>query len=153
MEAFLSMSGNMRSRGLKQGRNLSFYIEIVVMLLISVMVISICAASFSKAEAHSRSAKRLSDAVTLAASGAEVFLASDTMQELFDTLNENGNASMGEAVTALYDDDLNPAAGGNMKMEITWSEEGNFVRGTVTVFYDGEQIYDLETGSVKEAGR
>jgi len=153
MEAYLSMSGNMRSRGLKQGRNISFYIEIVVMLIISVMVISICAAAFSKAEAHSRSAKNLSDAVTLAASGAESFLASETIEELFSVLNEADNAYVSDGVTAFYDEDLNPKADGIMKMVISWDEEDGFVKAAVTVFRDGEKLYDLETGSVKEAGR
>lgn len=138
---------------MKQGRNISFYIEIVVMLIISVMVISVCAAAFSKAEAHSRSAKHLSDAVTLAASGAEAFLASDTVEDLFSVLNEADNAAVSDEVTAFYDEDLNPAADGIMKMVISWDEENGFVKAAVTVFYDGEKIYDLETGSAKEAGR
>ncbi|MBR2755230.1 MAG: hypothetical protein IKD64_05390 [Lachnospiraceae bacterium] len=138
---------------MKQGRNISFYIEIVIMLVISVLVISVCTAAFSKAESHSRSAKRLSDAVTLAASGAEVFLASDSKEDMFAVLNENGNASLGEEVTALYDDELLPSADGKMKMVISWEEAGGFVKGTVSVFYDGEKLYDLETGSAKEAGR
>ena len=40
-----------------------------------------------------------------------------------------------------------------MKMVISWEETGGFVKGTVSIFYDGEKIYDLETGSAKEAGR
>lgn len=138
---------------MNKGRNISFYIEIVIMLVISVMVISVCATAFSKAELHSRRAKLLSDAVTLAASGAEVFLASDTKEAVYEVLNEAGNASVDEDVTALYDDDLAPSADGKMKMVITWDENGGFVKGTVTVYYDGEKIYDLETGSAKEAGR
>ncbi len=138
---------------MKQGRNISFYIEIVIMLVITVLVISVCAAAFSRAESHSRSAKRLSDAVTLAASGAEVFLASDSKEEMYAVLNEADNASLGEEVIALYDDDLSPSAEGKMKMVISWEETGGFVKGTVSIFYDGEKIYDLETGSAKEAGR
>jgi len=139
---------------LKQGRNISFYIEIVLMLIISVLAISILANAFSKSDLSSRKAKQLSDAVTLAASGAEVFLASSSENDVLKTLNEENNASLeGSDITASYNDDLQPDANGKMKMTIHWDDAGEFVNGTVTVFYGSEQIYDLETGFSKEGGR
>ena len=165
---------------MKQGRNISFYIEIVLMLIISVLAISILANAFSKSDLNSRKAKQLSDAVTLAASGAEVFLASESEEDVLKTLNEADNAFFGTSnktaanpasgaanngsaatssaaangdITATYNDDLQPDANGKMKMTIHWDEAGDFVNGTVTVFYGEEKIYDLETGFSKEGGR
>ena len=123
------------------------------MLVISVLVISVCAAAFSKSGTYSRNAKRLSDAVTLAASGAEVFLAAQTQEEMLSILNEADNASAGEAdeITARYNDNLEPAADGNMEMVIDWDESDGFAHGTITVYYGNEKIYDLETGAAKDA--
>ncbi len=139
---------------MKQGRNISFYIEIVLMLIISVLAISVLANAFSKSDLNSRKAKQLSDAVTLAASGAEVFLASESEEDVLKTLNEKDNAlAAGSDITATYNDDLQPDAKGKMKMTIHWDDAGDFVNGTVTVFYGEEKIYDLETGFSKEGGR
>ena len=139
---------------MKQGRNISFYIEIVLMLIISVLAISVLANAFSKSDLKSRKAKQLSDAVTLAASGAEVFLASESEEDVLKTLNEKDNAlAAGSDITATYNDDLQPDAKGKMKMTIHWDDAGDFVNGTVTVFYGEEKIYDLETGFSKEGGR
>ena len=139
---------------MKQGRNISFYIEIVLMLIISVLAISVLANAFSKSDLNSRKAKQLSDAVTLAASGAEAFLASESEEDVLKTLNEKDNAlAAGSDITATYNDDLQPDAKGKMKMTIHWDDAGDFVNGTVTVFYGEEKIYDLETGFSKEGGR
>lgn len=139
---------------MRQGRNISFYIEIVLMLIISVLAISILANAFSKSDLGSRKAKQLSDAVTLAASGAEVFLASSSEEDVLKNLNEENNATLeAEDITATYNDDLQPDANGKMKMTIHWDDAGDFVNGTVTVFYGNEKIYDLETGFSKEGGR
>ena len=138
---------------MKQGKSISFYIEVVVMLAISVLAIALLAGAFSRSDLHSRNAKRLSDAVTLAASGAESFLAAKDEDELFAVLNEADNASRAEGVTALYNDSLEPDANGLMKMVIEWDEQDGFANGTVTVYYNDEKIYDLETGAVKGAER
>ena len=124
------------------------------MLIISVLAISVLANAFSKSDLNSRKAKQLSDAVTLAASGAEVFLASESEEDVLKTLNEKDNAlAAGSDITATYNDDLQPDAKGKMKMTIHWDDAGDFVNGTVTVFYGEEKIYDLETGFSKEGGR
>ena len=136
---------------MKQGKNISFYIEIVLMLIISVLAITILANAFSRSDLNSRKAKHLSDAVTLAASGAEAFLASSSEEDLLKVLNEEENAFAEDGVTAYYDDDLNPSADGKMKMNIRWDEADGFVNGTVTVYYGNEAVYDLETGFSKEA--
>ncbi len=139
---------------MKQGRNLSFYIEIVLMLVISVLAITILANAFAKSDLNSRKAKRLSDAVTLAASGSEAFLASSDEEELLRLLNETENAQMEDGdVTASYNDELEPNASGKMKLRIQWEEENDFVNGTVTIYYADEEIYQLETGFSKEAKR
>lgn len=151
---------------MKQGRNLSFYIELVVMLVISVLVITVAAAAFARSDIHSRDAKRLSDAVTLAASGAECFLAADNSDDLLDMLNEADNAysvspssdqekadsaEPFDMVFAAYNDDLEPSSDGNMKMAITWMEQDGFATATVTVSYKDSEIYSLETGAAKKA--
>ena len=160
------------------------------MLIISVLAISVLANAFSKSDLNSRKAKQLSDAVTLAASGAEVFLASESEEDVLKTLNEADNAFFGTTkdsaanattnaansdsvatnstagsdatatnttansdITATYNDDLQPDANGKMKMTLHWDDAGDFVNGTVTVFYGDEKIYDLETGFSKEGGR
>ena len=139
---------------MKQGRSISFYIEIVLMLAVSVLAITVLANAFSRAKLHSRNAGRLSDAVTLAASGAECFLASGDIEELTATLNEAGNASQeGSSVIASYDADLRPKAEGNVRMVIDWDEQGSFVNALITVYFDNEEIYSIETGLARGAKR
>ncbi len=116
------------------------------MLVISVLAITILANAFSKSDLNSRKAKRLSDAVTLAASGAEAFLASESEEELFAVLNESDNAEKAEMITACYDDELKPSAEGKMRLCILWKENGDFVNGTISVYYVNEEVYSLETG-------
>ena len=137
---------------MKQGRNISFYIEIVIMLAVSVMAIAILANAFARSDAYSKKAGRLSDAVTLAASAAECFLASDSPEDLAKTLNEADNAKAdGAQVVAYYDKDLKPKADGSFRLVIGWDEQGSFVNTKITVYYDDEEIYDLESGMTKGA--
>ena len=71
---------------MKRQKMLSFYVEALLMILIFVTVILVLTGVFGAARSQSAEAKRLSQAVTLAANAAEAVSAVDSLEVgLWDT--------------------------------------------------------------------
>ncbi|MBQ6149302.1 MAG: hypothetical protein IJI83_07165 [Oscillospiraceae bacterium] len=136
---------------MKKG-NMTFAVELMVMLVVFIAVIEVTVAVYAKARSLSLDARHLSDATILASNGAEVFLAADSDEEIIEILNRNNNVTADKSISITYDDDLKPDPEGRMRMEIERQTENDFVKGQITVFYDDKQIYDLHTGYVLNGG-
>ena len=121
-------------------------IGIVAMLAVFIMSISILSKAFVTAREKSLEAARLSDAVSLASNGADVFLSCRDDKEIYEILNENGNAVLGDDVSAWYGDDLRPEKGGKFRMDILSKENGDFIDADIMVYYDDVKIYEISTG-------
>ncbi|MBQ6621413.1 MAG: hypothetical protein IJH75_01075 [Mogibacterium sp.] len=138
----------------------AFYLETLLMILIFVCIILILTRVFAAARLQSVEARRMTVAVTLAENAAEAALAADSEDDLAGILSgKTQNApvltagdSAGRAVTASFDDHLEPSADGPYRVEITWEPEGRqFVRNRITVCFGTVEtpLFTMETGSYK----
>ncbi|MBQ5804514.1 MAG: hypothetical protein IIW22_01915 [Erysipelotrichaceae bacterium] len=133
-------------------KNYGFMLEMVIMLALFVSMIVVMSGIYARSLAESQRGKHLNDAVVLASNGAEVFLAGNDEEEfgeIFGSVDEVKD----EEVTVRFDDDLEPAENGKMKLTVKYREEPDFVYGHFEVFYEEELIYELDTGyALKEKG-
>jgi len=134
---------------MKKFGNLGLMIEIMGMLIFFIVLIQILTGVFARSEAESIKAKRLSKAVILASNSAEVFMSSDSLEQMFEILNQSDNARLNEKLEITYDEQLKPDADGKMLVEIIPQEEEDFIHVQISILYDGELIYELQTGHRK----
>ncbi len=135
-----------------------FYLETLMLIVVFLMIILVLTQVFGLAQMQSTKAKRLTGAVILAQNAAEAVSASETPEDLLALLNENDNAfpmTDTAGVTACYDSDLNPAAGGTYRVDVTWLPEeagsGTMIRSVAEVRCDETEapVYRLETESFR----
>ena len=151
MRKKIGMSGDRNKK-----RHMSnFYIETLVLVVIFIVVILVLVKVFALSEQMSTRAGILTKAVHLAENAAEAVAASDSPEALQGLLEENGNtllAEEGETVilNVWYDAEMEPAAEGSIRMEITWKAEGgpDFAENRIDVYWmdEAEPAYSLETG-------
>ena len=131
-----------------------FYVETLMMIVVFLLIILLLTQVFGLAQMQSTKAKRLNGAVLLAQNAAEAVAASETAEDLLALLNENDNAfpmTDTAGVTACYDIELNPDAGGIYRLDVTWlpekTENGTMVRSVAEVRCDEAEapVYRLET--------
>lgn len=131
---------------MRKFRNLSFGLQIILMLLTVVLSISVMVRAFVSAKVRSDEARILSDAITLASNGAEVFRSSLDENEIYRALNENNNAILADEIIVLYNEDLEPDQNGNLVMAIALNEEKDFTKAEIKVYYYDKEVYSLSTG-------
>ena len=144
---------------MKRHRHITgFYLETLMLIVVFLMIILVLTQVFGLAQMQSTKAKRLTGAVILAQNAAEAVSASETPEDLLALLNENDNAfpmTDTAGVTACYDSDLNPAAGGTYRVDVTWLPEeagsGTMIRSVAEVRCDETEapVYRLETESFR----
>ena len=131
-----------------------FYLETLMLIVVFLMIILVLTQVFGLAQMQSTKAKRLTGAVILAQNAAEAVSASRTPEDLLALLNDDNNAfpmTDTAGVTACYDSELNPDAGGIYRVDVTWlSEEagdGTMIHSVAEVRCDETEapIYRLET--------
>lgn len=130
-------------------KNYGFMLEMVIMLAMFVTMIVVMSGIYARSLAESQRAKHLNNAVILASNGAEVFLAGNDEKEfaeIFGSVDEVKD----EKVTVRFDEDLEPAENGKMKLTVKYQEEPDFVYGHFEVFYEEELIYELDTGYARK---
>ena len=134
--------------------NRTFMIELLAMLVVFVFVILVMSRVYARSLAQAQEAKRLNDAVVLASNAAEVFLSAQEEEEIRDILNEKDNAVYEEDVIAYYNEDLMPDRSGKMKVVIHSEKKNDFIYGTIRVYYEDREVYELQTGHLSgEEGR
>jgi hypothetical protein len=132
--------------------NLSFMVELLIMLAIFIVLINVLVGVYAISRKTSADAKHLSDAVILASNGAEVFIATDSDEEMMKILNQNDNVKNEDGLVICYNDKLEPDPDGRMMMKIERQSEDDFVHAHISVTYDDKLIYELETGRVQKGG-
>ena len=132
--------------------NLSFMVELLIMLAIIIVMINVLVGVYASSRKTSAEAKHLSDAVILASNGAEVFIATDSDEEMAKVLNQNDNVKNDDGLSVYYNDKLEPDPDGRMMMKITREEKDGFAHCSITITYGGEAVYELETGRVQRGG-
>ena len=123
-------------------------------MIIFIVVILVLMRVFALAGRMSSQAKVLTCAVRLAENAAEAVAASDSKEALFTFLDEcgMGNVSTSEAgdkilFRAQYDGEMHPVPEGNFWVDVSWEPEygGDLVKSGITVYWNGEEIYTLDT--------
>ena len=131
-----------------------FYLETLMLIVVFLVIILVLTQVFGLAQMQSTKAKRLTGAVILAQNAAEAVSASKTPEELLTLLNDNNNAfpmTDTAGVTACYDINLNPDAGGIYRVDVSWIQEeagnGTMIRSVAEVRCDETEapVYRLET--------
>ena len=128
----------------RDSRNLG--IEIIVILVAFIFSILILSRFFVNAKNRSLEAAHLSDAVTLASNCADVFLATKDLEELNKVLADNNGNIKGKTLTVCFDENLRPAKEGAYQAKITLSEENEFAKAQIDMFYLDGMIYSIHTG-------
>ncbi len=129
---------------MKRNRN-NLGVEIIVILLAFLFSILILTRAFAGAKVRSSEAAILSDAVTLASNIADTYLACED-EKIAQILNENGNIVEANGIEAYYDEQLHPASNGRFRAKLKFDRQGLFEKAYITIFYDGNEVYALETG-------
>ena len=131
-----------------------FYLETLMLIVVFLVIILVLTQVFGLAQMQSTEAKRLTGAVILAQNAAEAVSASRTPEDLLALLNDDNNAfpmTDTAGVTARYDSDLNPDAGGIYRVDVTWIQEeagdGTMIRSVAEVRCEETEapVYRLET--------
>ncbi len=139
---------------MKETKRSGFYLEVILMLAVSIFVIQILSSAFAASYRRSRQASRLSAAVTLAANGAELCASAKSGEELCRLLSGADARLEGDVVTAFFDEDLNMDPAGAMQMRIEWKEdEKEFADIVIDILCNGETVYTLDTGIFTEGDR
>ena len=115
----------------------AFYVETILLILAFAAIIPVLTSIFGGAKATSSQAQRLTKSVVLAQNAAEAVNASDSLEEVQSLLEKDGNTQLTGSVLAVFEDDY--------KTEITWEPDGEIVSGRITVYYNEEPVYSLET--------
>ncbi len=157
MEEKHSTENGGRAESRNGGRRVTaFYIEALILVALLTMVVLVLTWIFAWSGQRSKKAALLTAAVHLAENGAEAVASSESIEEVRELLEENGNAEIsgqatedGSSLRLYYDNDLKPAPEGSIWLDILWMpEDGGFVKSILTVEQAGgsEPIYTLETG-------
>lgn len=131
----------------------AFYIETLVLTVVFIAVILVLMWVFALSGRMSTRAKLLTNAVHLAENAAEAVAASDSEDKLFALLDEAGRGNVtgpeegeGSFFRVRYDGEMNPAADGSFRVDVTWEpQEGDLVKSGITVYWNEEVIYTLDT--------
>lgn len=131
----------------------AFYIETLILTLIFIVVILVLMRVFSLSGKMSSQAKLLTCAVHLAENAAEAVAASGDEESLYALLDEAGGGNItrpegGDKVLfrVRYDREMNPAADGSFRVDVTWEPQGEeLVKSRINVYWNEEEIYTLDT--------
>lgn len=142
------MSGNKKIRH----HLTDFYLETLLLAVVLTAVILILARVFAFSGEMSRRAGVLTGAVHLAENAAEAASASENLDTMRELLEENGNAEVfregdGGILRVWYGEGMQPAAGGEYRVEISWRPGDALAESIVSVYWkeETEPVYTLET--------
>ena len=145
---------------MKRQQLTSFYLEALLLLSIFVAMILVLTGVFGTARARSAEARRLTQAVTLAANAAETLYAADSPEQAAALLDEGGNVRIvKDGLEAAYLSDGSPCTDGQGVLILTMSwepsaEDAALVMSRIAVYAaeEEEPVYVLETGRYRKEG-
>ena len=136
----------------------SFYLEALLLLSAFVAMILVLTGVFGAARARSAEARRLTQAVTLAANAAEAVSAADSPEQAAVLLDEGGNVRVtANGLEADYLADGSPCPDGNgaLRLTVSWepsAEDAALVVSRIAVYAAREDtpVYTLETARYRK---
>ena len=136
----------------------SFYLEAVLLIAVFVAMILVLTGVFGAARTQSAAARRLTQAVTLAANAAEAVSAADSPEQAATLLDEGGNVRLADGrLEASYLADGSPCLSGAdaLRVTVSWepaAEDAALVRSRIDVYAasDGTPVYTLETARFRK---
>ena len=136
----------------------SFYLEALLLLSAFVAMILVLTGVFGAARARRAEARRLTQAVTLAANAAEAVSAADSPEQAAVLLDEGGNVRVtANGLEADYLADGSPCPDGNgaLRLTVSWepsAEDAALVVSRIAVYAAREDtpVYTLETARYRK---
>ena len=143
---------------MKRQQLTSFYLEALLLLSVFVAMILVLTGVFGAAQDRSVSARRLTQAVTLASDAAEAVSAADSLEQAAALLDEGGNVRAASGLLeAAYRADGSPCTDGDPALRLTASwepdtEDASLVCSRIAVYAaDGQEpVYVLETARYRK---
>lgn len=138
---------------MKRQQLTSFYLEALLLVVIFVAMILVLTGVFGAARAQSAAARRLTQAVTLAANAAEAVSAADSLEQAATLLDGGGNVhAVDGMLEGNYFSDGSPCADGRgeLRLTVSWepsAEDASVVTSRIAVYAADEEepLYTLET--------
>ena len=115
----------------------AFYLETLILIAVFAAVILVLTSIFCGARAQSARADHLTGAVMLAENAAEAVAASESIEALLEFLEKEGDVQRAGSVLTLTKDGYH--------VNVTWEREGALAASTITVSWNQNEIYTLET--------
>ncbi len=145
---------------MKKQQLTSFYFEALLLVAAFTAIILVLTGVFGAARAKSASARRLTEAVTIAANAAEALSAADSIEETAALLDEGGNVRVtANGLEAAYLADGSPCTDGNgaLRLTLSWepsAEDAALIVSRIAVYAAGEETpaYTLETSHYRKEG-
>ena len=129
-----------------------FYLETFILTLSFIAVILVLSQMFGRSINVSLEAKRLNDAVILSGNTAEVFKSCKDKDDLDAFLKEEFNLEKdGEERIIRFNDELKADVNGDYKIVLKIVKDEELKEALIKAYYKGEEIYDLDVASYKEA--
>ena len=143
---------------MKRQQLTTFYLEALLLIAVFVAMILVLTGVFGTARAQSVEARRLTQAVTLAANAAETVAASDSLEQAAGLLDEGGNVRLtAEGLEAAYLADGSPCTDGQaaLRLRASWepsAEDASLIVSRIAVYAADENtpVYTLETARFRK---
>ena len=143
---------------MKRHQLTSFYLEALLLVVIFVAMILVLTGVFGAAKAQSVQAKRLSQAVTLAANAADAVAAADSLEQAAALLDEGGNVRIADGeFDAAYriDGHADIDGSGALHVIVRWTpsaEDPSLIYSEIAVYARGgtAPIYTLDTAHYRK---
>jgi hypothetical protein len=127
-----------------------FYLETFLLTVSFVLVIVVLSSFLVRSSRKTVYARDLTNLVCLSENVAETTKAADSLEELYELLNENGNASYeGEKIVVTYDEELKPAKDGRYRLTVSYQIEDEMVTADIDASVKDTVIYELELAQYK----
>ena len=143
---------------MKRQQLTSFYFEALLLAAAFAAIILVLTGVFASARARSVEARRLTQAVTLAANAAEAASAADSAAQSAALLDEGGNVRVtanGLEAAYLADGSPCPDGSGALRLTLSWepsAEDAALVVSRIAVYAAEEEtpVYTLETARYRK---
>ena len=143
---------------MKKQHLISFYLESLLLIAFFVAMILVLTGVFGAARAKSAQARRLTQAVTLAANAAEAVSGADSLAQAAALLDEGGNVRIADGqLQADYLADGSPCldGAGALRVCVSWepsAPDGSLITSRIDVYAaeDTAPLYTLETARFRK---
>ncbi len=122
----------------------AFYLETLALVLAFLGVLLVLTQVFGAARAQSEQAGRLTEAVGIAERAAEAVAAADSLEDVRALLGGDGN-------TFSIQNNCLTMEAKDLRLVVTWEPDSALVRSRIAVYWNGAELYSLQTAKRGEA--